>query len=230
MTNSNHEITIGIVDDDLLVVQLMTDFLNQSDGIHVSFTASGGNEMIELINNQKDLPEIILLDLRMKGGDGIAVLDELQNHPKTTKVIVLSSFYKPSFIGQMIKMNAAAFLPKEIDRDELLTVIRTVCKKGHYFSSEQIDVLRSQVSPRSPKIHISGSNPISEREREVLRLVCQQNTTQEIADKLFISPKTVESHKSNLIIKTGVKNTAGLVIYAVQHGIIDADEIIILDN
>lgn len=225
MAKSNHEITIGIVDDDLLVVQLLTDFFNQSEGIQVTLTASSGNEIVEILNKEEEFPEILLLDLRMDDGGGLFVLEQLQIHPKPIKVIVLSSFYKPSFIGQMLKLKAAAFLPKEIDRDDLLIVVKTVAEKDFYFSSEQMEVLRSQVSAKSPKVQLPKANALTEREREVLVLLCSQNTTKEIAEKLFISAKTVESHKTNLLVKTGVKNTAGLVIFAVQNGIVNADEI-----
>jgi len=226
----NNTIKLGIVDDDLLMVQLLTDFLKTSTRIDVCLTALSGNEFLEKIERQEESPQIVLLDLRMKNGNGLEILDTLQKQSNAIKIIVLSSFYRSSFIGQMLKLDVAAFLPKEIDRMELVTVIETVDEKGYYFSGEQMDVLRAQVSPKAPKINLDSKHALSVREREVLELLCVQCTTQEIADKLFISPKTVESHKSNLMVKAGVKNMAGLVIYAVQHQIIDANEIILLDR
>jgi DNA-binding NarL/FixJ family response regulator len=133
-------------------------------------------------------------------------------------------------MGQMLKMGAHAFLPKEIEMEELLRVINAVYHTGHYFSDEQIEVMRSQLSNKLPEFHAFSKDALTEREIDVLKLVCQQLSTKEIADTLFISPKTVETHKTNLMIKTCVKNMAGLVIYAVQNNIVDADEIVLFDK
>ncbi|MCJ8291044.1 MAG: response regulator transcription factor [Crocinitomicaceae bacterium] len=230
MTRTNQKIKLGIVDDDLLVVQLLTDFFNQTDDIEVNLTATSGNSFLEKLRTGSERPDVVLLDLRMNDGNGLVTLDELQKRSEKIKIIVLTSFYNSSFIGQMLKLGVAAFLPKDIERSELIDVIQTVFNKGFYFSSAQMDIVRSQLSPKAPKIHLPGKNALSEREIDVLKLLCQQYTTQGIADKLFISAKTVESHKSNLLVKTGVKNMAGLVIYAIQNGIVDADELILLDR
>lgn len=224
------KIKLGIVDDDLLVVQLLTDFFTQSDQFDVCLTASGGNAFLDQIKLSDKLPDIVLLDLRMEDGNGLDVLEAIQQQAQPIKAIVLTGFYKPSFIGQMMKLNVAAFLPKEIDRLELVEVIRTVSEKGYYFRSGQLETLRSQVSSKSPKIHLPHQNALSTREAEVLKLLCQQHTTRGIADRLFVSDKTIETHKSNLLAKTGVKNMAGLVIYAIQNGIVDAHEIILVDR
>lgn len=224
------KIKLGIIDDDLLVLQLLSEFFSKSDEFEVCLTASGGNALIAKLENSTDFPNVLLLDLRMTEGNGVEVLEFIQQKGLSIKTIVLTSFYKPSFIGQMMKLNVAAFLPKEIDRHELLKVIRLVHEKGYYFWDEQLDALRSQVSSRAPKINLSNNNSLSARESDVLKLLCQQYTTQGIAEKLFVSNKTVESHKSNLLAKTGVKNMAGLVIYAIQNGIVNADEIILMNR
>ena len=224
------KIKLGIADDDLLVLQLLSDFFNHSDQFEVCLTASGGNVLIEELERISDHPDVLLLDLRMNDGNGIEVLEYIRQKELSIKTIVLTSFYKPSFIGQMMKLNVSAFLPKEIDRHELFRIIRTVHEKGYYFWDEQLDALRSQVSSRAPKINLSGNDLLSARESDVLKLLCQQYTTQGIAEKLFVSNKTVESHKSNLLAKTGVKNMAGLVIYAIQNGIVNADEIILMNR
>lgn len=224
------KIKLGIADDDLLVLQLLTDFFNQSGEFDVCLTATGGNECLEKLHMPELVPDILLLDLRMINGNGLEMLEAIQQEGLAVKTIVLTSFYKPSFIGQMMKLDVAAFLPKEIDRDELKKVILTVHEKGYYLWEDQLDALREQVSSKSPKIQVSSKDSLSTREVEVLKLLCQQHTAHGIAEKLFLSVKTVESHKSNLMLKTGVKNMAGLVIYAVQNGIVNADEIILMDD
>ena len=221
------KIKIGIVDDDLLFVQLLKSYIESNGNYQVVLTSTGGDQFLS-----EDLPalDILILDLRMANGDGLEVMTELSKQEKEIKIIVLSSFYRRSFMGQMLKMGAHAFLSKEIELEELLVVINTVYNTGHYFSNEQIDVMRTQFSNKLPEFHAFSKNELTEREIDVLRLVCQQLSTKEIADSLFISPKTVETHKTNLMIKTGVKNMAGLVIYAVQNKIIDANEIVLFDK
>ncbi|MDN3692072.1 response regulator transcription factor [Chryseobacterium tructae] len=221
------KIKIGIVDDDLLFVQLLKNYIENNGNYQIVLTSTGGNQFLS-----EDIPalDILILDLRMANGDGLEVMSALSKKDFETKIIVLSSFYRRSFMGQMLKMGAHAFLSKEIELEELLVVINTVYNTGHYFSNEQIDVMRSQFSNKLPEFHAFSKNELTDREVDVLRLVCQQLSTKEIADSLFISPKTVETHKTNLMIKTGVKNMAGLVIYAVQNSIIDANEIVLFDK
>lgn len=224
----NSKIKIGIVDDDLLFVQLLENYINGSENYEVVLTSTGGHHFLK--ETDTNLPEILILDLRMANGDGLEVMSALSQKDAGTKIIVLSSFYRRSFMGQMLKMGAHAFLPKEISLEELLKAMDAVSRKGHYFSDEQIDVLRSQLSNKLPEFHAFSKDELTEREIDVLKLVCQQLSTKEIADALFISPKTVESHKTNLMIKTCVKNMAGLVIYAVQNNIVDASEIVLFDK
>lgn len=224
----NLKIKIGIVDDDLLFVQLLKNYIDQDERYEVVLTSTGGHDFLnETVNKALD---VLILDLRMANGDGLDVMAALSQKETETKIIVLSSFYRRSFMGQMLKMGAHAFLSKEIELEELLQVIHTVHDTGHYFSEEQVTVMRTQLSNKLPEFHAYSKDELTDREIDVLRLVCQQLSTKEIADALFISPKTVETHKSNLMIKTCVKNMAGLVIYAVQNNIVDANEIVLLDK
>lgn len=229
--STQHKINIAIVDDDLLVVQLLTQFLEQSTDplFNIALTANGGNELIDKINTSSTPIDVLLLDLRMKEGDGLFVLEELRKQSTNTKVIVLSSYYKTAYIGQMMQLNAHAFLPKEIDKGELIEIIQELHLKGYYLNGEQVNNLRTQITPKTPKIHMDPRDTLTSRELEVLELIAQQKTTKEIAAELFVSPKTVEAHKSNLFSKTGVKNMAGLIIYAIQQHLIDPNNFMLLD-
>lgn len=224
----NIKIKIGIVDDDSLFVQLLKSYMERDERYETILTSKSGN----LFLNEKtiDSVDVLLLDLRMADGDGLEVMSALSSKNSHIKIIVLSSFYRRSFMGQMLKLGAHAFLPKEIEMDELLTVINAVYSNGHYFSDEQLAVMRTQLSNKLPHFHAYSKDDLTDRETEVLQLICQQFNTKEIADHLFISHKTVETHKTNLMIKACVKNMAGLVIYAVQNNIIDASEIVLFDK
>lgn len=218
-------IQIAITDDDDLIVKLLEDYLNNCENFKVVFTACNGEDLIEKLNKPDALlPDVLLLDLKMKGMNGIETMEYLKNHFPSIKIIVISSFYQDSFLGFMFKTGASAFLPKGITPSHLQEIIKTVNSSSIYFTSEQTELIRKQVSEKNPRPTLFTTE-LSTREIEVLKLICLQNTAKEISSILFISPKTVEGHKNNIFIKTGAKNIAGLVIYAIQNNILNIDEI-----
>ncbi|EDP96232.1 response regulator transcription factor [Kordia algicida OT-1] len=221
-------IKIAIVDDDTLFTELLSQFINGQEHMEIVYTATNGDTFLK---DYKTLTAtILLLDLRMDDGSGLDVLKELKKEAAAIKTIVLSTFYRRSFLGQMMKLEANAFIPKDIEPEELVTVIETVHKKEHYFLKEQLEIMRLQLSKKVPEFTVESKDALTSRETDILKLLCQQFTTKEIGEQLFISPKTVETHKTNLLLKTGVKNTAGLVIYAIQNKIVSADDLLLLDR
>lgn len=222
-------IQIAIVDDDQLVVQLLASFLQKKDAINILLTANSGNQFLENLEKTKEKPDVVLLDLRMRDGNGLETIDELIKRYSNLKIAVLSSYYKSSSIGYMLKLGVHAFLPKGIDKEELVDVIDEVYKKGHYFTDNQVDFLRNQISHKTPKQYIKSKEELTTRELEVLQLICQQYTAKEIGEKLFVTTKNIEFHKSNLLIKTGVKNTAGLIIYAIQNKVVNVNDVVLLN-
>ncbi len=219
------EIKITITDDDALIVSLLQNYLQSLDGIEVLFTAGSGNELLQKLTDTPVLPDVALVDLKMAGMDGIEATEKLKTRWPDIKVIVVSSHYQKSFMGFMLKTGVAAFLPKGISPVELVDIIRCVYRQGYYFKEDQLATLRSQIPTNAPRPALTDEEGLSEREIEVLRLICQQKTAKEIGDQLFITQRTAEGHKNNLFAKTGAKNIAGLVIYAIQHGIIRIDEL-----
>jgi len=221
-------ITLAITDDDALIVSLLEAYLSNCEDMDVLFTARSGEELFSLLSTAAIIPQILLLDLRMDGMDGIEVTQRLKTEFAYIRVIVVSSHYQKSFMGFMLKTGVSAFLPKGISPAELVHVIRTVNKQGYYFKEDQLDVLREQIPAKAPRPVLEQEELLSEREIEVLRLICQQKTAKEIGDTLFINQRTAEGHKNNLFAKTGAKNIAGLVIYAIQHNIIKVNELPII--
>ena len=221
-------IRLVIVDDDLMFAQLLKNFINENSEIEVVYLAKSGAQFFEKLNELKKPPHVILLDLRMKNGSGLEVLERLSEMDHEMHTIVVSGYYEPSYLGQMLKLGCDAFLSKEVDPKELIQIIHAVREYGHYFTQAQIHSLRDQISFKSPELHINPNDSLSERELEVLQLLGQQLTTKEIGAKLFISPKTVEMHKGNLLLKTGTKNSVGLIIYAVQKKLLNPDDLVVL--
>ncbi|WP_294820508.1 response regulator transcription factor [uncultured Flavobacterium sp.] len=221
-------IKIAITDDDALIVSLLQGYLHSCDGLEVLFTANSGPVLLSQLADAAVLPDVLVLDLKMEGMDGIEVAGHLKAGYPDIRVIVVSSHYQRSFMGFMLKTGISAFLPKGISPIDLVEVIRTVHRQGYYFKEDQLDAVRQQISPKSPKPALEEDDTLSDREIEVLRLICHQKTAKEIADELFLTSRTVDGHKSNLFAKTGAKNIAGLVIYAIQHGFIKVEELPVL--
>jgi len=218
-------INIAITDDDALIVSLLQNYLHSQEGITVLFTANSGDSLLEQLEQPDAMPHVVLLDLKMAGMDGIVATERLKARWPEIRVVVISSHYQKSFMGFMLKTGVSAFLPKGISPAELVEIIRTVYKQGYYFKDDQLATLRSQIPANAPKPVLQDEEGLSEREVEVLRLICQQKTAKEIGDLLFITQRTAEGHKTNLFAKTGARNIAGLVIYAIQHGVIQVDEL-----
>lgn len=224
MRNDDSIISIAIVDDEDLIVMLLSDYFAKYPGIEVIYTANDGTQLIDYLREGKQEPDVVLLDLQMKEMSGMDTTAILKQEFPDIKIIIVSSYYKKSFMGYMLKLGVNAFLPKGVHPDQLVEAIEEVNTKGYFFIGEQIDVMRDQISSKAPMPSFTIEGELSEREKEILKLICQQYTAPQIAEKLCISFRTVEGHKSNLLLKTSARNLAGLVIYAVQNNIIDIDD------
>lgn len=218
--------SVVLVDDDSLITSLLQNFLNDIDGIQVLYTCQLGEELIsKLKENKSNIPDVLVLDLNIEGGmNGIEVTKTLKAEFPEIKTIIMSSHYKKTFMGFMLKTGVSAFIPKGVSPQQLIEIINEVKKSGFFFLPDQMDIIRDQLSTKAPKPILDEKEGLSEREIEVLKLICAQKTAKEIAEILFLSARTVEGHKNNLFLKTGAKNIAGLVIYAVQNQIISAEE------
>ncbi len=220
--------SVALVDDDQLITDLLSEyFTNLAEHISIVFKANSGSEAIQNINNNL-VPEILLLDLKMKEMDGLEVIKILrENHPEI-KIVVMSSHYQSSFLGFMLKTGVAGFLPKDIAPRDLIKILDCVHYKGYYLHEDQVNMIRSQISNKVPVLELENENSLSDREVAVLKLLCQQKTAKEIGEQLFVTQKTVEAHKNSLFAKTGVKNLAGLVIFAIQKGYVDVNELTLI--
>lgn len=189
-----------------------------------------GNDFLSQLQSTASMPEMVLLDLQMQDGNGIDVLKVLKETCFPLKYIVYTSGYKAEYTGQILKLGGHAFIGKDIDRFALLHVLREVHTKGHFWTPEQMQVLGNQLSSKVPQVPTGRGSDLSKRELEVLALLCQQFSTREIAEEMFLSVKTVETHKTNLLLKTGVRNSLGLVLFAIQSQLVNPAEIMLLEK
>lgn len=221
----NKQIRIALVDDECLILEGLSLLFSNNENISVILTSTSGNSFLERLVKlaPEEFPEIVLLDIQMEPMDGFELVELLKKKYPELKIIILSSHYKAAMLGHMIKLGISAFLPKNATQQLLFEAIKTVHRTGVYFTLTDHEMLTSFVKSKSQNIYFHSKDDLSKREIEVLRLICAECTNQEIADKLFLSKRTVESHRQRLLEKIGTKNTVGLVVYAICNEIYTPD-------
>ena len=154
----------------------------------------------------------------LKRNSALVIL--LGAHHPDQKVLVLSMYNEAGYINKMIALGANGYVLKKSTKDELVNAIKKILDGGDHYSEEVYKTIIGNIAGRKPKERLTLETELSEREKEVLILITNEYTNKEIADKLFISIRTVETHKRNLLEKTGCKNVAGLVMYAVERNLV----------
>lgn len=216
------KIKIALVDDEQLILEGVKLLLSSEKELSVTLTCNNGPNFIECLSNisEENFPNIALIDVQMQPMNGFELVEILKDKYPNLKIIILSSHYKTSVLGYMVKLGVSAFLPKNSDKKTFIEAITMVYKNGVFFSAEDHKMISSYMNSNSKKKSLFDMNDeLSEREKDVVKLICQEFTNHEIAEKLFISQRTVESHRQRAIEKIGAKNTVGIVIYAIINNI-----------
>ncbi|MEM9985881.1 MAG: response regulator transcription factor [Bacteroidota bacterium] len=212
-------IYLALADDETLFRKGMRILVEDFPDMQVVYEASNGQELIDALPTLDPAPEVILLDLNMPVLNGVETAKLLQKDFEHLKVIILSTYYSKKFILNMMELGASGYLPKDSLPEEVEKTIREVVAKGFSYRDMVMEVIRENMFKKSrpkPSFHVQ----LSDREKEILQLICEQYTAAEIAEKLFISPRTVDGHRNNLLQKLNCRNTAGLVVYALQNQLV----------
>jgi DNA-binding NarL/FixJ family response regulator len=211
-------INILIADDHQLMIDGIKATLAGVEDFSIVAEAPNGYKVIEKL--ESGIPvDIILMDINMPLLDGLSCTKMVVKKFPQVKVIALSQYDEKRFVKQMIKNGAAGYLLKDSSRDILVKAIQTVYSGEKYFCERlSLRLISQELKMEDTK---SLFPKLSNRELEILRLIGKELSSQEIADKLFISFHTVESHRANLMFKAGVKNTAGLIRWAVENDFLD---------
>jgi len=213
------QINIVVVDDHALFREGIRFVLSQIEGFSVIGEASNGVEFLDLLRTVD--PDIVLLDISMPEMDGIVAAElALQKYPKL-KIITLSSYGQEAYYYKMIKAGVLGFVQKKADKSELEDAIRQVYKGENYFPQDILRKLIVKVGSEGENSLVTSEIFISKREKEVLLLICQGYSNTEIANELFISPKTVDNHRTNLLSKTNTRNAPNLVMFAIKNKLIE---------
>ncbi|WP_422894392.1 response regulator [Polaribacter sejongensis] len=218
-----NKINIIIADDEELFRKGIRFLLERENNFNITYEAENGKELIDFLSYTEHTPDIILMDLKMPEINGVEATKKIHKTHPNIKIIALTSFDGKSFITNMIDVGASSYLLKNTSPKMVIHTINEVFNKGFYYDEKVLKIIQENINSSSGKrIKIDlDKKLLSKREIDVLELICDQCTTAEIADKLFISPRTVEGHRNNLLLKTHSKNVAGLVIYGIQKKLIE---------
>jgi len=216
------KVTIIIADDHRIFRKGLKSLLSEKEQIQVMAEADDGDEALEMTRKYK--PKIVIMDIGMPKMDGIEATRQIRERLPETEVIILSMHAKKAYIDQVLQAGAKGYVLKDSDEENLIAAINTVHNGGYYLDSPIADqVLSVYFGGKTKRELQEQADPLSEREKEVLRLLAEGHANQEVADILCISRKTVENHRANIVRKTGVQGQVGLTKYAARIGLIDLD-------
>ena len=207
-------IRIVIVDDHDLFREGIVELLKKNEGIEVVKSLASGRSFLEFLKTAHEV-DIVLLDISMPKMNGFEVLDKVKALELDIKTIVISMHGDGNYIAKCAKSGASGYLLKNADEFELITAIKTVYNGRKYFNAEISEKMINFMSSNSV-----SEDVLSKKEHEVLQLIAEGFTTKQIASKLFVSARTIETHRANIIKKLDVKNTAQLIKKAAQRKLI----------
>lgn len=215
-------IKILLAEDHNIVRNGIRSLLEKEDDLDVVAEASNGKEVLEILE-QGIVPDIILSDMNMPEINGLALIDHLKKYSYPVKVLILSMLEHENYVIQSVNAGAKGYILKSVSQDEMVFAIRHIMKGNLYICSEMTAKILAKVSMFSANA-ISGSKQeveLSKREVQVLGLISEGHTNNEIAEKLFMSRRTVEGHRQSLLEKTDTKNTATLIRFALKNELIN---------
>lgn len=209
------EYRIALVDDHTLFRNGLRGLLEHCTGYRVVGEAGGGEEFLAMLDTLD--ADVVFMDFAMPGIDGAQTTERALAKRPEMKIITLSMYGDESYYSRMVEAGARGFLLKDSDIGDVIEAIETVAAGGTYFSPQLLASLAERMRTREAV----ADEPLSSREQEILVAVCRGLSNQEIADELFISKRTVDKHRANILEKTGCKNTASLVVYAIRNHIVE---------
>ena len=215
------KIKLVLVDDHKMIREGLKNFLVDQSDFEIVAEAENGEDCLNKLQNIST--DIVLTDLNMPVMDGLELVKKLKVEYPDIKIIALTMMGESQHIKQMLAEGALGYLLKNCAENELVQAIRNVYSGGTYYSPEVTNIILNNIRKIKPisKSKVVTEMPLTGREKEVLHLILKEQSNKEIADQLFVSVRTVDAHKRNLLDKTGSKNVAGLVLYAIEKELFD---------
>ena len=219
-----NKIKIILADDEELFRKGIYFLLQREPNIEIIFEASNGSELVEHLKNTTELPDIIMMDLKMPLLNGVEATKLIHKDFPAIRIIALTSYNTKSFIANMINVGAASYLVKNASPIDMIKTVNEVAQKGFYYNEIVMEVIHQNMISNTGSKTVLDEDFLTEREKEVLELICKQYSSAEIGEMLSLSARTVDGHRNNLLLKTNSKNMAGLVIFAIQNKIINLED------
>lgn len=210
-------IRVLLADDHQMFIDGIRQILDAAEGFEVAAEANNGHEVIHWIG-QKEV-DVVLLDIDMPEVDGEDTLAVLRKRNPETKILVVTMHDEPSYIKKFMQLDVDGYVLKNTNKDELLWAIRRVYEGHQYFGSDLLNKVRAW--DWEPDLEVNEEDPLSDREKEIVRLTANEHSIPEIADKLYISVNTVKTHRRNIQQKIDAKSLGGIIRYAFEHGLAD---------
>jgi two-component system invasion response regulator UvrY len=211
---------ILIADDHDIIREGIKNILRNQTAYEVAGEAGDGEEVLEKVGALK--PDILLLDITMPKKSGLEILNQIQRLSKNTKILIISVHKADAYVMRALKAGVRGYLNKENAADDLLPALRKIVAGGIFLSTDVSSYLLEKAS-KTPE-ELAKEKILSDREQEVLRLVAEGKTAKEVADSLFISVRTAENYKNNILKKLGLHKTSDLIKYAIKNKIVDIEE------
>jgi DNA-binding NarL/FixJ family response regulator len=216
------EIRVLLADDHTIVRKGLRSLLDREDRIAVVDEAGDGKETLQKV--KQHLPDVVVMDIGMPILNGIEATRQIKKRFPKVKVLILTMHASEEYITEILKAGAAGYVLKQAAPAELISAIEAVCRGDSYLSPSICKkVIQGYGQMNGGGNEPAGFDSLTEREREVMQLIAEGKSTRETANLLFISPKTVEVHRSHFMEKLGLNNTAEIVRYAIHKGIVDLD-------
>ena len=214
------KIKIAIADDYKIFREGLKVSLSQDDNLLFLLESENGEELLKAIETRQ--PDVIIMDLKMPIMDGMEATQLVRKKYPAIKILVVSMYEDDKFIIHLMEIGANGYLLKNAEPDEIRKAIYAVHENGYYFNDlVNKALLKKLVLKNNIKPSFNENVDLTERELEVLKLICEEKTAAEIAKQIFLSPRSVEGIRQRLIEKIGVRNTAGIVMFAVKNGLTD---------
>ena len=217
--SKERKILIAIADDYKVFREGLKKCISSDKAFKLILEAENGQELIS--GFEKTIPDVVIMDLKMPIMDGMEATQMIRKKFPDVKVLVITMYEHDEFIIHLMKIGTNGYLLKDTEPDEIRKSIYAVYENGYYFH-DLVDnsLLKKLVIENNIKPSFNQNVEFSEREHEVLKLICEEKTADEIAKEIFLSPRSVEGIRQRIIEKVGVRNTAGLVMFAIKNGII----------
>jgi DNA-binding NarL/FixJ family response regulator len=217
-------VTLALVDDHKLFRKGLISLIEMvSDRYTILFEADNGFDLQHKLD-KNNLPSIVLMDVNMPGMDGFTTVQWLQEHFPSIKILVVSMIEKEETIVRMLKLGVKGYLCKDVEPAELGEALKAIASKGFYYTDFITGKLvHSLQNGQVDDQRLVPDDLMNDREKEFLKLACSELTYQQIADKMFLSPKTIDGYRNALFEKLNVKSRVGLAIYAIKYGFVALD-------